>query len=115
MVFEELKLEEYNFIPQNNKNVMEILVTEEIKKQIQQYPSQIKEYINEVEVASYALNRLPPLYASSEEGFYRQKQRGQREFRHQISNVVRQALKVVQAEPLRFSTPLSENKPKNSI
>ena len=110
MNFEELKLEQCNFIPKTKTNVMELLVAQEIKKQIEHYPAQIKEYINEVEVAAYALNRLPPLYASSEEGVYRQKQIALREYRHQISNVVRQSLDTVQAQPLRFSTPLEETR-----
>lgn len=108
MVFTDMGIAEDNFIPRNKKNVMELLVAEEINKQIENYPPQLREYINLVEVSTYALNRLPPLYASSEEGLYRQKQRGQKEYKNQISDVVREALEVIQKEPLRFSTPLSE-------
>ncbi|MGB5596982.1 MAG: late competence development ComFB family protein, partial [Crocosphaera sp.] len=54
-------------------NVMEILVKEEIEKQLKFYPKNIRNYINKVEVATYALNRLPPLYASSTIGKEKQK------------------------------------------
>ena len=46
-------------------NIMELLVQNEIDKQLRLYPKKIRDYINKVEVATYALNRLPPLYASS--------------------------------------------------
>lgn len=91
-----------------HKNVMELLVTEEIEKQIENYPFKLSKKINWIEIATYALNRLPPLYASSKEGLYRQKQRGQKEFKNQISSAVSQALEVVQRNPLRLSTPLLE-------
>ncbi|NEO33373.1 MAG: late competence development ComFB family protein [Symploca sp. SIO3C6] len=48
---------------------MELLVIEEVKHQLDNYPQQLANYINPVEVATYALNRLSPLYASSEEGW----------------------------------------------
>ncbi|MGK7874087.1 MAG: late competence development ComFB family protein [Xenococcaceae cyanobacterium] len=88
------------------KNAMELLVTEEIEKQIGHYPPALTKEINQIEVATYALNCLPPLYASSKEGLYRQKQRGQKEFKNQIKAAVHQALEVIQRKPLRFATPL---------
>jgi hypothetical protein len=93
-------------ISQTHKNVMELLVAEEIKKQLETYSAEIKEIIIIVEVATYALNRLPSLYASSEEGLSWQKQRGQKEFQEQITATVREALEVVAKDPARFSTPL---------
>lgn len=91
---------------QISRNVMESLVTQEIERQIIRYPTNISRYINRVEVATYALNRLPPLYASSQEGFNRQKLRGRKEFSGEITKVVRQALAAVQKDLLRSSTPL---------
>jgi hypothetical protein len=91
---------------QVSKNVMETLVNEEIERQVIRYPSNISRYINRVEVATYALNRLPPLYASSQEGFNRQKLKGRKEFSGEITKVVRQALAAVQKDLLRSSTPL---------
>ena len=87
-------------------NVMETLVDEEIAKQIKSYPKTLVEYLKKVEVATYALNRLPPLYASSHEGIERQKQRATEKFSEQISNAVRQGFAAVYRDPLRQSTPL---------
>ena len=56
-----------------NRNVMEILVSEEIDRQIGRFPDNIRKFINRIEVATYALNRLPALYASSQQGFNQQK------------------------------------------
>jgi hypothetical protein len=93
-------------VSQTNKNAMELLVAEEIKKQLDSYPSEKQESIDRVEVATYALNRLPSLYASSEEGLFWQKRRGQKEFQQLITNTVRQAIEIISKNPARFSTPL---------
>jgi len=86
---------------------MEILVAKEVKRQLRQLPPNLAKYIEQVEVATYALNRLPPLYASSEEGLRQQQLRGEKNFAEQIATAVRQALAAVQRDPLRISTPLA--------
>jgi hypothetical protein len=91
---------------QTNRNAMEVLIGEEIEQQLIVYPKKLANYINKLEVAAYALNRLPPLYASSEEGFEKQKKRGRKEFAEQITIAVRQGLAAVQRDPIRTSTPL---------
>jgi len=58
-------------------------------------------------VATYALNRLPPLYASSQEGRRHQQMRGKQKYNNEISTAVRQAFAAVQRDPLRRSTPLT--------
>ena len=50
-------------------NVMERLVAEEVARQKAKLPPKLREYIKGVEVETYALNRLPALYASSEKGW----------------------------------------------
>ncbi|MBR8828111.1 MAG: late competence development ComFB family protein [Gomphosphaeria aponina SAG 52.96 = DSM 107014] len=95
-----------NNITQTNQNAMELLVGEEIEKQMQLLPAKVAEFINQVEVATFALNRLPPLYASSKEGLQRQKNRGKKELKKQIELAVQQGLAAVQRDPLRMSTPL---------
>jgi hypothetical protein len=91
---------------QITRNVMELLVEEEIERQISRISSQISQYINRVEVATYALNRLPPLYASSHEGFNKQKLKGKAEFSVDVTKAVRQGFAAVQKDLLRNSTPL---------
>jgi hypothetical protein len=88
------------------KNVMEELVEEELDRQTRNFKPETANALNRVDVVSYALNRLPPLYAASQEGVYRQKQRGQQQFGQRLRAAVMQALKVVAQQPTRFSTPL---------
>ncbi|MEM9273891.1 MAG: late competence development ComFB family protein [Cyanobacteria bacterium P01_F01_bin.143] len=89
------------------KNVMEELVTEEINKQLKRYPRKVAKFINQVEVFTYALNRLPPLYASSHKGFNRQKIRGKAELQITITRTVRDGIKQVQNDLIRISNPLT--------
>ena len=91
---------------QINRNIMEVLVAEEIERQINRYPDNIKQHLNRIEVATHALNRLPPLYASCHEGFNKQKLKGRTEYSTKITRTVRQAFAAVQQDLLRSSTPL---------
>ncbi|ACK67516.1 hypothetical protein PCC8801_3552 [Rippkaea orientalis PCC 8801] len=93
-------------IAQVHLNVMEILVQQEIEKQLKFYPSNIKAYLNRIEIATYALNRLPALYASSETGKEQQLKVGQQKYKSEIVAAVRRALAAVERDPLRKSTPL---------
>ena len=90
-----------------NRNVMEILVADEIERQISRLPSNIKKFINPIEVATYALNRLPALYASSQQGFNKQKIKGRSEYSVKITQEVRKGLAAIQQDLLRSSTPLT--------
>lgn len=96
-----------------NRNVMEILVSEEIDRQINRLPNNIKKFINPIEVATYALNRLPALYASSQQGFNKQKLKGRSEYSVKITQEVRRGLAVIQQDILRTSTPLLAEKEAN--
>ena len=90
-----------------NRNVMEILVSEEVDRQINRVPSNIRKFINPLEVATYALNRLPTLYASSQQGFNKQKVKGRSEYSVKITQEVRKGLAAVQKDLLRSSIPLT--------
>lgn len=87
-------------------NVMELLVAEEVEQQIKDLSPRIMKYLKVVEVETYALNRLPALYASSEKGWQHQYEKAKRELRNQIKSAVRQAIAAVQVDPLRASQPL---------
>jgi len=97
---------------------MEIFVDEEIRYQLANNKalSQTGGYLNLREVATFALNRLPTLYASSMEGIERQKRKlkEQTELRRKIALAVSQAFAAVERDPLRRSTPL-ENEEKDPI
>lgn len=90
-------------------NVMELLVAEEVEQQIQSLSPRVVKYLKMVEVETYALNRLPALYASSEKGWQHQYDKAKREMRNQIKSAVRHALAAVQVDPLRSSSPLKIN------
>lgn len=87
-------------------NVMELLVAEEVEQQVRELSPRIMKYLKVVEVETYALNRLPALYASSEKGWRHQYEKAKRELRNQIKSAVRQAIAAVQVDPLRSSEPL---------
>lgn len=90
-----------------HKNVMENLVYEEIDRQLKHYPKTLAGYINPVEVATYALNRLPALYASSLNGQSQQTQIARRKYKEQIVSAVRRAIAAIERDPLRVSTPIA--------
>jgi hypothetical protein len=87
-------------------NIMEDLVAEEVRRQLALLSPRLTQYIKRVEVETYALNRLPPLYASSKEGWMHQKRKAGSELPDQIRQSVRQAIAAVQRDLLRSSTPL---------
>ncbi|MEL6384347.1 MAG: late competence development ComFB family protein [Cyanobacteria bacterium J06626_18] len=87
-------------------NVMEAAVIEEVDKQLRQLPDRVVKYIRRSEVETFALNRLPALYASSEKGFQHQRDRALQDLKPQIANAVRQAFAAVQVDPIRLSEPL---------
>lgn len=87
-------------------NVMELLVAEEVEKQVKAMHPRMLKYLKRVEVETYALNRLPSLYASSEKGWQHQYEKARRELHNQIKSSVRQAFAAVQVDPIRSSEPL---------
>ncbi len=87
-------------------NVMELLVAEEVDKQVKTMHPRMLKYLKRVEVETYALNRLPSLYASSEKGWQLQYEKAKRELHNQIKSAVRQAFAAVQVDPIRASQPL---------
>lgn len=95
------------------QNVMESLVAEEVERQLNKLPPKLAMYIRRLEVETYALNRLPSLYASSEKGWRYQCQKAELELRQNIAIGVRQAFSAVQVDPLRRSTPLSPEEKSN--
>ncbi|MGB5972198.1 MAG: late competence development ComFB family protein [Nodosilinea sp.] len=85
---------------------MELLVAEEVERQIKTMHPRMLKYLKQVEVETYALNRLPSLYASSEKGWQHQYEKAKRELHSQIKSSVRQAFAAVQVDPIRASEPL---------
>lgn len=89
-----------------HRNVMEVLVAEEIERQIVRIPNNIRKFVKPIEVATYALNRLPALYASSQQGFNKQKLKGRSQYSVKITQEVRKGFAAIQQDLLRNSIPL---------
>jgi BMFP domain-containing protein YqiC len=92
---------------QTYQNIMEILVKEEVEKQLRLQPQNLLEYIDPIEVETFALNRLPAMYASSIKGKRQQEIKAKQKYRKEIETSVRQAFAAVTRDPLRSSEPLS--------
>ncbi|NJL87794.1 MAG: late competence development ComFB family protein [Leptolyngbyaceae cyanobacterium SM1_1_3] len=95
-------------------NVMEILVAEEVAQQLKKLSPRVLKYVRRAEVETYALNRLPALYASSEKGWEHQVEKAQRELHAKIVHAVRQAFAAVQVDPIRLAQPLNLQVEENS-
>jgi hypothetical protein len=94
-----------NFGPEPT-NVMEMLVTMEVVKQVQTLPKQLQEFIKITQVKAYALNILPPLYVTSAKGWERYWDKGEMELKAKIQTAVRQGIAAVQRDPLRETSAL---------
>lgn len=87
-------------------NVMELLVTEEVDRQFSRLPERVSKYLKRSEVETFALNRLPTLYASSQKGLQYQRDRASKELKTQIVNAVKHAIAAIQSDPLRLAEPI---------
>jgi hypothetical protein len=88
------------------RNVMEGLVEQEVARQLSKLPGQMVSYLRPVEIVTYALNRLPALYACSERGVDQQTRKAKQEQGPQIVQAVRWAIMAVQQDPLRKFVPI---------
>jgi|GEM_PF-425878 len=88
-------------------NVMELLVEERVKKQVDSLPTPEATSLDSKDLVAYALNRLPPLYATSQEGVEYQIRRARAKYGAQIDQTVHCALLAVQQAPQRQRTPLA--------
>nr|RNJ67591.1 MAG: hypothetical protein EDM05_18795 [Leptolyngbya sp. IPPAS B-1204] len=88
------------------KNVMELLVEEEVVRQFNSLSPRVAAYVNQIEWVAHALNQLPPLYATSEKGLHYQIQCGRLKHGAAIKQAVQRALAAIRRDPLRSSTPL---------
>jgi Late competence development protein ComFB len=90
------------------RNVIEELVIEETRAQIAKLAPGMRKQVNLSEAIAYSLNRLPPLYATTQNGWTQQLKRARSEMSTQVRNVVARALVSVQPDPLRTTDPLPE-------
>ncbi len=73
-------------------NVMEELVLTEAIAQVAEIEAMSDRVLDVGDIAAYALNRLPPLYATTEEGAHYQRQRAKEELQNLITQQVRNGI-----------------------
>ncbi|MCS6960638.1 MAG: late competence development ComFB family protein [Pseudanabaenaceae cyanobacterium SKYGB_i_bin29] len=88
------------------KNVIEDLVVREVKEQLEILSESVRATISPHEVAAYALNRLPTLYATSRDGWHQQRQRAEKELKKTIEQQVKRAIVAVRRDTMRPADPL---------
>ncbi|MBD2186507.1 MULTISPECIES: late competence development ComFB family protein [Oscillatoriophycideae] len=80
-------------------NVMEELVLTEAISRVAEIEATSNRALDVGDIAAYALNRLPPLYATTEEGANYQRQRAREELQELITQQVREAIVRNLAQP----------------
>ncbi|GAB4476866.1 MAG: hypothetical protein OHK0037_38640 [Elainellaceae cyanobacterium] len=93
------------------QNAMESLVEQEVDRQLKALPSKVASYINRLELIAYALNQLPALYATSEQGLQHQIRRGKATHGAQVAQAVQRAIAAIRRDPLRSYEPLQAKQP----
>ncbi len=88
------------------RNAIEELVIDEVRLQMKRLGSKTQEPLDLSEVAAYALNRLPPMYATTQRGWLQQRKRARNELKEQIESTVRRAMLGVRKDALRDASPL---------
>lgn len=88
------------------RNVMELLVEEEVMRQCKAFSSPDCFTLNTAELTACALNQLPSLYATTEEGLNYQIQRGRVKFVPQIRQAVQRSIATVRRAAQRPHHPL---------
>ena len=76
-------------------NVLEEILVRETYIQIEELRPEIQPKVKVAEVVAYAINRLPPLFATSMKGWQYQYQYTLNELQPQITQLVRQGIKAV--------------------
>jgi len=79
-------------------NAMEQLAIEEIEQQLEKLPKNIAQSINKHEAIAYTLNRLPPLYATTLEGYSWQQQRARETLKDLISKAASWGIRAAQRQ-----------------
>ena len=92
--------------PSGYQNVLEPLVLAEVERQRKNLSPQLASFINPLDVSTYALNRLPALYANSDTGWQRQRQKAEK-MQQEIATAVHWGVNAVIQDPLRGSGSLN--------
>ena len=88
------------------RNALEELVIEEAEAQYKRLGADIKKRVDLSEVIGYTLNRLPPMYATTQRGWVQQRKRAGQELGASIAKTVRNGFLSTQSDVLRQSDPI---------
>jgi len=87
-------------------NVLETLVWEETKRQTRRMTNLLSREVTIADAAAYTLNRLPPMYATTQEGLERQRHKALSEMGNIIGSTVIEALMTLSRLPRRIDEPI---------
>ncbi|MDB9515740.1 late competence development ComFB family protein [Roseofilum reptotaenium CS-1145] len=87
-------------------NVTEVLAIEEVERQLKDVSVDLSQTINKTDAVAYALNRLPSMYATTEEGYEWQKQQAKKRLSPLITQAAKWGINAAQRNKKRFATPL---------
>lgn len=90
------------------RNAMEPLAAEEIDRQLETMPGDVAKLINKADAIAYALNRLPSLYSTTEEGWHWQQNRMREKSAELLAQAASWGIRAAQRKNKAFSTPLQE-------
>ncbi len=90
----------------NYMNVMELLVEDEVRHQVQKMSRRHAEQLQLGEIIAYALNQLPCLYATTTRGWDYQVKQGRQKYAALITQAVRCAINAVLRDPIMSAIAL---------
>lgn len=88
------------------RNALEELVIEEAEAQYKRLGVDVKKRVDLSEVIAYALNRLPPMYATTQRGWVQQRKKADQELVSGIAKTVRNGFLSTQSDLLRQTDPI---------
>lgn len=92
-------------------NVMEELVVSEVISRVAQIETTTDKMLDVGDIAAYALNRLPPLYATTEEGASYQREKAKKELENLILQQVEKSIGIFLNRPEFYPERHAINKP----
>lgn len=88
------------------RNALEELVIEEAEAQYKRLGADVKKRVDLSEVIAYTLNRLPPMYATTQRGWTQQRKKADQELGDAIIKTVRKGFLSTQSDVLRQNDPI---------
>ena len=91
------------------RNALEELVIEEAEAQYKRLGADVKKRVDLSEVIAYTLNRLPPMYSTTQRGWVQQRKKADQELGAAIAKTVRNGFLSTQSDVLRQNDPIPDH------